>query len=305
MTRHSSYSAPRSERPSGSYGGQRGRGSKRNTYNKRSWKDNKTLFTLVCFILPFIAINLIILFLAVSTPKIDYTISDTQDYKTVDLSIKIRSLLPLKEMTVTLETKPVELVKEKGVYKTTLEDNGTLEIQVTGWNGMTKSAYEHIATLDDAPPSIDEDDYVMEDGQATEALPIPIRTAPAPRRPPKPKKLPKRQRQLKKQKRPPKQQRQLRKPRRPPRRQKQLRKPHRQPRPQALPMPQKRLRRQSLPSPLPLLPHLPPPLLPPRWYRVPVRAVPRHRLPHRLPRQCPVVTPMRSPLCPLPDIKTL
>ena len=72
MTRHSSYSAPRSERPSGSYGGQRGRGSKRNTYNKRSWKDNKTLFTLVCFILPFIAINLIILFLAVSTPKIDY-----------------------------------------------------------------------------------------------------------------------------------------------------------------------------------------------------------------------------------------
>ncbi|MCC8086226.1 MAG: hypothetical protein LIP15_18605, partial [Clostridium sp.] len=167
MTRHSSYSAPRSERPSGSYGGQRGRGSKRNTYNKRSWKDNKTLFTLVCFILPFIAINLIILFLAVSTPKIDYTISDTQDYKTVDLSIKIRSLLPLKEMTVTLETKPVELVKEKGVYKTTLEDNGTLEIQVTGWNGMTKRAYEHIATLDDAPPSIDEDDYVMEDGQLT------------------------------------------------------------------------------------------------------------------------------------------
>ena len=66
MNRHSSYSAPRSERPSGSYGGQRGRSNKRNTYNKRSWKDNRTLFNLVCFILPFIILNLIILFLAVS-----------------------------------------------------------------------------------------------------------------------------------------------------------------------------------------------------------------------------------------------
>ena len=100
MNRHSSYSAPRSERPSGSYGGQRGRSNKRNTYNKRSWKDNRSLFNLVCFILPFIILNLIILFLAVSTPKIEYTVSDTQDYKTVELSVKIRSLLPIKEMTV-------------------------------------------------------------------------------------------------------------------------------------------------------------------------------------------------------------
>ena len=115
MNRHSSYSAPRSERPSGSYGGQRGRSNKRNTYNKRSWKDNRTLFNLVCFILPFIILNLIILFLAVSTPKIEYTVSDTQDYKTVELSVKIRSLLPIKEMTVSLETQPLEMVKEKGV----------------------------------------------------------------------------------------------------------------------------------------------------------------------------------------------
>lgn len=63
MNRHSSYSAPRSERSSGSYGGQRNRSNKRNTYNKRSWKDNRTLFNLVCFVLPFIVLNLIILFL--------------------------------------------------------------------------------------------------------------------------------------------------------------------------------------------------------------------------------------------------
>ena len=167
MNRHSSYSAPRSERPSGSYGGQRGRSNKRNTYNKRSWKDNRTLFNLVCFILPFIILNLIILFLAVSTPKIEYTVSDTQDYKTVELSVKIRSLLPIKEMTVSLETQPLEMVKEKGVYKATLENNGTLEIYVTGWNGMSNRIYDHVATLDDAPPTINEEDYVMEGGRLT------------------------------------------------------------------------------------------------------------------------------------------
>lgn len=167
MNRHSSYSAPRSERPSGSYGGQRGRSNKRNTYNKRSWKDNRTLFNLVCFILPFIILNLIILFLAVSTPKIEYTVSDTQDYKTVELSVKIRSLLPIKEMTVSLGTQPLEMVKEKGVYKATLENNGTLEIYVTGWNGMSNRIYDHVATLDDAPPTINEEDYVMEGGRLT------------------------------------------------------------------------------------------------------------------------------------------
>ena len=167
MNRHSSYSAPRSERSSGSYGSQRGRSNKRNTYNKRSWKDNRTLFNLVCFILPFIILNLIILFLAVSTPKIEYTVSDTQDYKTVELSVKIRSLLPIKEMTVSLETKPLEMVKEKGVYKATLENNGTLEIYVTGWNGMSNRIYDHVATLDDAPPTINEEDYVMEGGRLT------------------------------------------------------------------------------------------------------------------------------------------
>lgn len=167
MNRHSSYTAPRSERSPGSYGGQRGRSNKRNTYNKRSWKDNRPLFILVCFILPFIAVNLCLVFLAVSTPKIEYTVSDTQDYKSVDLSIKVHSLLPLKKMSVTLETQPVELTKEKGVYKATLTDNGTLEILVTGWNGMTKRSYEHIATLDDAPPTIDQDHYVMESGNLT------------------------------------------------------------------------------------------------------------------------------------------
>ena len=111
MDRHSSYSAPRSERASGSYGSNRGRSSKRNTYNKRSWNDNRKLHTLVFYILPFILINLVIFILATSTPKIEYDASDTKDYRSVDISIRIRSFLPISEMSVTMESQPLEMEK--------------------------------------------------------------------------------------------------------------------------------------------------------------------------------------------------
>ena len=116
MDRHSSYSAPRSERASGSYGGNRGRSTKRNTYNKRSWNDNRKLHTLVFYILPFILINLVIFIVATSKPKIEYDVSDTRDYRSVDISIRIRSLLPIRETSVTMESQPLEMEKEKGVY---------------------------------------------------------------------------------------------------------------------------------------------------------------------------------------------
>lgn len=137
MDRHSSYSAPRSERASGSYGGNRGRSTKRNTYNKRSWNDNRKLHTLVFYILPFILINLVIFIVATSKPKIEYDVSDTRDYRSVDISIRIRSLLPIRETSVTMESQPLEMEKEKGVYTATLTSNGTLQIYVKGWNGMS------------------------------------------------------------------------------------------------------------------------------------------------------------------------
>uniref|UniRef100_UPI00332B7F4D hypothetical protein n=1 Tax=Enterocloster clostridioformis TaxID=1531 RepID=UPI00332B7F4D len=166
MDRHSSYSAPRSERASGSYGSNRGRSSKRNTYNKRSWNDNRKLHTLVFYILPFILINLVIFILATSTPKIEYDASDTKDYRSVDISIRIRSLLPIREMSVTMESQPLEMEKEKGVYKATLTNNGTLQIFVKGWNGMSARLSDTIQALDDMAPTIQED-YVMENGILT------------------------------------------------------------------------------------------------------------------------------------------
>ena len=89
---------------------------KRNTYNKRSWNDNRKLHTLVFYILPFILINLVIFIVATSKPKIEYDVSDTRDYRSVDISIRIRSLLPIRETSVTMESQPLEMERKRDVY---------------------------------------------------------------------------------------------------------------------------------------------------------------------------------------------
>lgn len=164
MDHHSSYSAPRSDRLSGSPGSRRGKSAKRNTYNTQSWKDNRILRNLVFYVLPFVVVNLILFTLITASPKIELTIGETTDYKTVDISFRVRSILPIREMTVTLESQPVEVERSDGAYRATLDSNGTLEIYAEGWNGMSVRDNEHIAVLDDAAPVIDQEDYVLEDG---------------------------------------------------------------------------------------------------------------------------------------------
>ena len=164
MDHHSSYSAPRSDRMSGSPGSRRGKSAKRNTYNTQSWKDNRILRNLVFYVLPFVVVNLILFTLITASPKIELTIGETTDYKTVDISFRVRSILPIREMTVTLESQPVEVERSDGAYRATLDSNGTLEIYAEGWNGMSVRDNEHIAVLDDAAPVINQEDYVLEDG---------------------------------------------------------------------------------------------------------------------------------------------
>ena len=115
--------------------------------------------------LPFIVFNLLLLFLVTASPRIELTVGDTTDYKTVDVSLKVKSLIPIRKLTTTLESQDIEFKKEGGVYHAALTNNGALEIYVEGWNGMPARQNEHIAVLDDTAPSIDEETVVMEDGK--------------------------------------------------------------------------------------------------------------------------------------------
>lgn len=170
MDRHSSYSAPRSSRSGSSYTSRsrssrtrenRSRDSRRNTYRQGPGKKNTLLFVIV----PFIIFNLILVYVTTASPRIQLTISDTTDYRTVDISFKVKSLIPVREMTATLESQPLELTREGSTYKATLSDNGTLAIYAKSWNGMIDRANEAIAVLDDASPSIDEDDFIIDNGK--------------------------------------------------------------------------------------------------------------------------------------------
>ena len=167
MEHHSSYSAPRSSRGSEHTRPAASRPSQRRSRSPK--KGSSFGHILLCYILPFLAVNLAIFFIVTATPKIEMTISDTTDYKTLDVSFKVHSLLPLKKMTTTLESQPIEFQKEKGVYHAVLTNNGTLEVYVLSLNGMQAQDIEHIAVLDDTPPSFDEESVVIENGTPPKA----------------------------------------------------------------------------------------------------------------------------------------
>ena len=154
MDRHSSYTAPRSGRMPAS--GSTRRSPKRGN-SGRPGNENRFLHNFLCYILPFIVFNVILYFLVTSSPRIEMTIGDTSDYKTVDVSFKVKSLLPIRKLTTTLESQDIEFQKENGVYHATLTNNGALEVYAESWNGMPAQHNEHIAVLDDTAPSIDED----------------------------------------------------------------------------------------------------------------------------------------------------
>lgn len=162
MDRHSSYTAPRSDRSPASRGSRR---SPKTSNNVRSGNENRFLHNLLWYVLPFIVFNLLLLFLVTASPRIELTVGDTTDYKTVDVSLKVKSLIPIRKLTTTLESQDIEFKKEGGVYHAALTNNGALEIYVEGWNGMPARQNEHIAVLDDTAPSIDEETVVIEDGK--------------------------------------------------------------------------------------------------------------------------------------------
>ena len=139
-----------------------GTGRNRRTQTRRRRNSSGSggfLRVLLIYILPFIAINAIIFFIVTSQPDFSVSIEDNGDYKTASLEIKIKTVYPTKEFTVTLDSQPVEITESgKRTYTATLSANGTLEISLTNLNGMNKTVYETVNCLDDEPPIVTEGD---------------------------------------------------------------------------------------------------------------------------------------------------
>lgn len=144
--------------------------------NRSSYEPNPlgwlpSLFRAVVFyILPFCLLNGLIFLFVVSKPQIIIQDGDTKDYKTIGLTVKIKSLLPLEEFSATQEEVPIELAPgKKNEYSATLTRNGVIEIYVKGINGMSAVAHKHINVLDDIAPSVAEG-YSIKEGILTLTL---------------------------------------------------------------------------------------------------------------------------------------
>lgn len=126
-------------------------------------KQNDFLHVLLFYILPFLVVNGLLFFFVTTSPKVTITVAPTQDYETSTASIEIKSVLPLKAISVTQESAPLELTKtESGVYTVPLTKNGVIEVMVASLNGMVSNAYAPVDVLDELPPSILEDFTIVE-----------------------------------------------------------------------------------------------------------------------------------------------
>lgn len=132
-------------------------------YKYKNTFDSDIVQLLLFYILPFIVINGLIFFLVTTKPKYEVVIEGTNDYRTTDVTFTIKSIMPLKEVTIKMDSEPVDLVKVgRKTYRTTIDHNGSLEIYMVNFNRMAVLGYEHIDILDNEPPTIE--DYISEDG---------------------------------------------------------------------------------------------------------------------------------------------
>lgn len=129
-------------------------------------KKNEKLNLLLFYILPFIVFNGILFFLVTSRPNFDIEVGDTTDYQTTVVTISQKSLLPVTEMTTSMDGEALELQKVGSrQYAVSIHKNGALEVTMKNFNGMQRTVYEHINILDDAPPTVN--DSSVEEGILT------------------------------------------------------------------------------------------------------------------------------------------
>ena len=109
------------------------------------------------WILPFIVINLLIFFIVTAEPNFEITIEDNGSYESADVTVKLLTHYPRKSFEVSFASEPLEMEKTAhNTYKATVTTNGTIEVSVTNINGMNKTSYETVNTIDDAPPVVSE-----------------------------------------------------------------------------------------------------------------------------------------------------
>lgn len=147
-------------------------GSSRILYDARGVRiKNKSLpkwqRALFFYILPYLVVNGIIFLLVTATPKVSLKVGDTVNYRTTEVNFTVKSLLPLKSLSASLESEPIKFEKSGSTYRAEVSHNGNFYVETTALNGMRTSSFVTVNVLDDTPPSIDESSCKIEQGDLT------------------------------------------------------------------------------------------------------------------------------------------
>ena len=111
------------------------------------------------YVIPFLLLNLLIFFLVTLRPKFKLHIEESVDFRSAEIELEMHPRLPLAAFDVKLDDTPLNLENlGGGHYKTSVDKNGTLEVTVRYINGMSRTQYEHIGSVDDQPPLISGDE---------------------------------------------------------------------------------------------------------------------------------------------------
>lgn len=113
------------------------------------------------FLIPFVAINGIILFLFIQTPKIHVVDSESTDYEDSKIKFYTESLLPIIDIKTFFQENPIAYSKFGDYYIIDAKDNGTYQIIVTSLNKATVNSYVDIEAHDNDAPTINVDDAVI------------------------------------------------------------------------------------------------------------------------------------------------
>ena len=155
-------------------GRRKGSGSQRILYDangvriKGSRIPMKIKRALLFYIIPYIVLNGLIFFFVTATPSVDMRVLDTSDYQHTQVEFEIKSILPISELSVNMESEDVEYTESsRHHYVCDIDQNGMLYVTVKSWNGMQTTNYVDVSVLDDTAPSIDEETCVISEGYLT------------------------------------------------------------------------------------------------------------------------------------------
>ena len=94
--------------------------------------------------------------------------AETDDYQNTQVEFEVKSLLPISEMTVQMESVDVPYTEtSRHHYISDISNNGMFYVTVKSWNGMQTTNYVNVSVLDDTAPSIDEETCNIANGYLT------------------------------------------------------------------------------------------------------------------------------------------